>query len=73
MLVWEVADYSKKLEPTLTAGKKGKGVKDLDAAGLSIDETNKLIYLADCGNSRIQVCNKLRKRNILGTMWQKTY
>ena len=55
VLVWEVPDYSKKLEPTLTAGKKGKGVNKLDAAGLSVDETNKLIYLADCNNSRIQV------------------
>ena len=55
MLVWEVPDYSKKLEPTLTAGKKGKDVNELDATGLSIDETNKLIYLADCNNSRIQV------------------
>ena len=55
VLVWEVPDYSKKLEPTLTAGKKGEDVNELDAAGLSIDETNKLIYLADYSNSRIQV------------------
>ena len=55
MLEWEVPDYSKKLNPTLTAGKKGKGVNELDAIGLSIDETNELIYIADCGNSRVQV------------------
>ena len=52
---WEVPDYSKKLNPTVTAGKKGKGVNELDATGLSIDETNELIYIADCYNSRVQV------------------
>ena len=55
VLVWEVPDYSKKLEPSLTAGKLGKGVNELNATGLSIDETNQLIYLADYYNSRIQV------------------
>ena len=52
---WEVPDYSKKLNPTVTAGKKGKGVNELEATGLSIDETNELIYLADNNNSRVQV------------------
>ena len=52
---WEVPDYSKKLNPTVTAGKKGKGVNELDAYGLSIDETNELIYIADFNNSRVQV------------------
>ena len=51
----EVPDYSKKLNPTVTAGKKGKGVNELDAIGLSIDETNELIYIADFNNSRVQV------------------
>ena len=50
-----VPNYSIKSEPTLTAGKKGKGDNELDATGLVIDAANKQIYLADNGNSRIQV------------------
>ena len=44
-----------KMEPTLTVMKKGKDVNEFHANGLSIDETNKLVYIADNGNSRIQV------------------
>ena len=44
-----------KMEPTLTVMKKGKDVNEFYANGLSIDETNKLVYIADNGNSRIQV------------------
>ena len=55
VLTWEAPDYSMKLEPKLTAGKPGRGVNEFYAYGISIDETNKLIYLADWGNSRIQV------------------
>ena len=55
LFVREIPDYSMKLEPTLTAGKFGKGVDELGAAGLSTDEANKLIYIADYANSRIQV------------------
>ena len=52
---WEVPDYSLKKKPFLTAGKRGKGLKELQAAGLAIDESNKLIYVADCDNSRVQI------------------
>ena len=51
VFVREIPDYSNKLEPTLTAGKKG----DMGTSGLSIDEKSKHIYLADPCNSRIQV------------------
>ena len=52
---WQVPDYSKKLRPVLTAGKKGKGVNKLSAAGICVDDANKRAYIADCDNSRIQV------------------
>ena len=53
---WETPDYSLKIQPTVTAGKKGKGLKDTsNAAGLAIDEANQRIYIADFGNSRVQV------------------
>ena len=51
----EVPDYSLKREPVLTAGKFGSGSKELKAAGLAIDEANKLIYIADCSNKRVQI------------------
>ncbi|KAI6660255.1 Cell surface protein [Oopsacas minuta] len=51
---WEL-DYSLKKEPILAVGKLGKGNNELSAGGLSLDEPNQLIYIADCGNSRIQV------------------
>ena len=32
------------------------GSKELNyAAGLAIDEANKLIYIVDCGNKRVQI------------------
>ena len=52
---WEVPDYSLKKEPVLTAGKKGKGDNELNATGIAIDEDNKLIFIADCENSRVQI------------------
>ena len=55
VLEWEVPDYSLKKEPILTAGKKGKGKKELDAMGLFLDEDTQQIYIADFGNSRVQV------------------
>ena len=48
-------NYSLKKQPKLTVGKKGNSKKELDAAGLTLDESNKQIYIADCWNSRIQV------------------
>ena len=55
VLEWEVPDYSLKQEPILTAGKKGKGKKELAAAGLFFDEDTQQIYMANCGNNRVQV------------------
>ena len=52
---WEVPDYSLKREPVLTAGKWGTGSKELKAGGLTIDESNELIYIADCSNKRVQI------------------
>ena len=55
VIEWEVPEYSQKREPILTAGKWGTGSKELKARGLSIDESNKLIYIADCDNKRVQI------------------
>ena len=72
VIVWESPDYSMNMEPTLTVMKKGKDVNEFYANGLSIDETNKLVYIADNGNSRIQVLSIVGKfvtsfgRQILG-------
>ena len=52
---WEVPDYSLKREPVLTAGKLGTGSKELKARGLTIDESNELIYVADYDNKRVQI------------------
>ena len=53
---WEEPDYSLKIQPIITTGKKGKGLKDTsNAAGLAIDEANERVYISDCGNSRVQV------------------
>ncbi|KAI6649470.1 Cell surface protein [Oopsacas minuta] len=51
---WELG-YSLKKEPILAIGKEGIDNNELYAGGLSLDEPNQLIYLADCRNSRIQV------------------
>ena len=52
---WEL-DYSLKKQPVLAVGKKGKANNELyDPAGLVLDEPNQLIYIADWGNSRIQI------------------
>ena len=52
---WEVPNYSLKKVPVLTAGKCGIGNNELRAAGIAINEENKLIFIADCGNSRVQI------------------
>ena len=52
---WEVPDYSLKKEPVVTAGKWGNGDNELRATGIAIDEDNKLIFIADCFNSRVQI------------------
>ena len=52
---YEVPNYSLKKEPILTAGKRGKGEKELDAAGLFFDEDTQQIYIADYLNNRVQV------------------
>ena len=51
----EGVDYSQKKEPVIAVGKKGKADNELNASGLALDEPNQLIYIADCGNGRIQV------------------
>ena len=51
----EGVDYSLKKEPIMAVGKKGTANNELSASGLAIDELNQLIYIADCGNSHIQV------------------
>ena len=52
---FEVPNYSLKKEPFLTAGKEGKGEKELDAAGQFFDEDTQQIYIADYLNNRVQV------------------
>ena len=52
---WEVPDYSLKKAPVVTAGKRDIGDNELNAAGIAIDEDNKLILIADCLNSRVQI------------------
>ena len=51
----EVPNYSLKKEPILTAVKKGKGEKELDAMALFFDEYTQQIYIADCDNKRVQI------------------
>ena len=51
----EIADYSLKKEPVLTAGKLGGGVNELEARGIAFDESTEQMYVADCGNSRVQI------------------
>ena len=51
----EVPNYSLKKDPILTAGEFGKGQNELYAQGIAFDDTTELIYLADWGNSRVQV------------------
>ena len=48
--------YVEKKEPILTAGRKGSGDGEFnDARGLALDEVEQVIYIADMGNSRIQM------------------
>ena len=52
---WEL-DYSLKKQPVLAVGKSGIANNELyRPRGLALDEPNQLIYIADLGNSRIQV------------------
>ena len=51
----EIPDYSLKKEPVLTAGKLGGGANQLNATGIAFDESTELMYIADCGNSRVQI------------------
>ena len=51
----EAPHYSQKSQPILTAGTRGEGDKQLDGRGLSLDEVNEKVYIADWGNRRIQV------------------
>ena len=51
----EAPCYAQKQQPILTAGTRGKGEKQLDGRGLSLDEVDEKVYIADYTNSRIQV------------------
>ena len=51
----EIPDYSLKKEPVLTAGKYGGGANELNAKGIAFDESTELMYIADYGNSRVQI------------------
>ena len=44
-----------KKAPIVTAGKYGNGDNELNAAGIAIDEDNEIIFIADWGNSRVQI------------------
>ena len=58
---WEL-NYSLKKQPVLAVGRKGKANDELDhPRGLALDEPNQLIYIADCGNRRIQVVSFVGK------------
>ena len=50
----EAPHYSQKTQPILTAGTERKGDKQLYGTGLSLDEVNEKVYIADCGNHRVQ-------------------
>ena len=51
----EAPHYFQKTQPILTAGTYVKGDKQLYGMGLSLDEVNGKVYIADWGNSRVQV------------------
>ena len=55
MTEWEL-DYSLKKQPVRAVGKEGNANNELNQPkGLALDEHYQLIYIADCGNNRIQV------------------
>ena len=59
IVTYEIPDYSLKTEPVLTAGKFGSGDNELDSPrGIAFDESTKLMYIADCFNSRIQIVSQ---------------
>ena len=75
MREWEL-DYSLKKQPALAAGKRGRANDELYwPRGITLDEPNQLIYIADWLNSRIQVVSftgKFLKRfgqGILKSPW----
>ena len=51
----EIPNYSLKTDPILTVGEFGKCQNELNARGIAFDDTTELIYLADCGNSRVRL------------------
>ena len=51
----EAPHYSQKKQPILTAGTKGESFNQLNGMGLSLDEENEMVYIADWWNSRVQV------------------
>ena len=72
---WEL-DYSLKKQPVLAVRKEVTANNELNLPrGLALDEPNQLIYIADCGNKRIQVVSfagKFLKRfgqGILESPW----
>ena len=52
---FEIPNYSLKTDLILTVGEFGKVQNELNARGIAFDDTTELIYLADCGNSRVRV------------------
>ena len=55
-------DYSLKKRPVLAVGNKGNANNELSwPKSLALDEPNQLIYIADCGNDRIQVVSMTGK------------
>ena len=51
----QAPDYLEKREPVIVMGKNGKGEKEIDGCGLTLDEQNHEVYIADFNNSRVQV------------------
>ena len=51
----EIPNYSLRKDPILTAGKFGRGDNELDAKGITFDDTNELMYIADSWNRRVQM------------------
>ena len=52
---WEVPDNSLKKEPVVTAWKRNNTENELKATGIAIEEDNKVIFIADCVNCRVQI------------------
>ena len=54
-VVVEALNYSEKVQPILTAGRRGSGDKELSGRAVALDEDSQTVYVADYDNSRIQV------------------